>query len=151
MCEQSSATLAHSSHCQQEARLDRPIAAHVNICPRQLKEGKEGASSLVSTAFKFFCCWCLVFTFLLAGWEHQARADACSRLLRPAVRVFQKQSRRAKNWKGCSWASSSTQQVSRWKKSSHLLCPERTVYSSFFPKVFPLPGWLQYSEEGCEG
>ena len=51
LCEQSSATLAHASHCQQEAKLDRPIAAHVNICPGAIKEGKDGAANLVSTAF----------------------------------------------------------------------------------------------------
>ena len=42
--------------------------------------------------------------------------------------------------------------ASEWlEKGPHLLCPEKTVYSCFFQKVFPLPGWLQYSEEGCEG
>ena len=110
LCQQSSATLAHASHCQQEARLDRPIAAHVNICPGGLEEGKDGASSLVSTAFSLSCS--LSF---LAGWEHQARADACSWILSPAVWVFQKQPRRTEDCKGCSWASSSAQQVSAWK------------------------------------
>ena len=30
-----------------QARLDRPIAAHVNICPGGLQEGKDGAANLV--------------------------------------------------------------------------------------------------------
>ena len=30
------ATLAHASHCQQEAGTDRPVAGHVNLCPGPL-------------------------------------------------------------------------------------------------------------------
>ena len=38
-----------------QARLDRPIAAHINICPGGLKEDKDGNANLVKmTSSQFF-------------------------------------------------------------------------------------------------
>ena len=39
--------LMHVASYLVQARLDRPIAAHVNICPGGLQEGKDGAANLV--------------------------------------------------------------------------------------------------------
>ena len=38
-----------------QVRLDRPIAAHINICPGGLKEDKDGNANLVKmTSSQFF-------------------------------------------------------------------------------------------------
>ena len=42
LCRESSATQAHSSHCQQEAKLDRPVAGHVNLCPGKVDGSPAG-------------------------------------------------------------------------------------------------------------
>uniref|UniRef100_A0A1I7X6L4 Leishmanolysin-like peptidase n=1 Tax=Heterorhabditis bacteriophora TaxID=37862 RepID=A0A1I7X6L4_HETBA len=42
-------TLAYAAHCQQEARLDRPIAGHVNLCPSALSTHRHDQEILVST------------------------------------------------------------------------------------------------------
>ena len=87
-----------------QARLDRPIAAHVNICPGGLQEGKDGAANLVRSKFGM----CQPILLFLPGWEHQARADARPGLLGPAVRLLQKRSRRTEDCQECSWEASSS-------------------------------------------
>ena len=87
-----------------QARLGRPIAAHVNICPGGLQEGKDGAANLVRSESGA----CQPILFFLSGWEHQTRADARPGLLGPAVRLLQKRSRRTENCQEfCGEASSS--------------------------------------------
>ena len=76
-----------------QARLDRPIAAHVNICPGGLQEGKDGAAKLVRSESGA----CQPILFFLSGWEHQARADARPGLLGSALRLLQKRSRRTED------------------------------------------------------
>ena len=87
-----------------QARLDRPIAAHVNICPSGLQEGKDGAANLVRSEGGTR----QPILLFLPGWEHQARADARPGLLGPALRFLQKRSRRTENCQECSWEASSS-------------------------------------------
>uniref|UniRef100_A0A8L8KUM5 Leishmanolysin-like peptidase n=1 Tax=Heligmosomoides polygyrus TaxID=6339 RepID=A0A8L8KUM5_HELPZ len=42
-------TLAYAAHCQQEARLDRPVAGYVNLCPSALSTHRHDREILFST------------------------------------------------------------------------------------------------------
>uniref|UniRef100_A0A0N4ZY23 Leishmanolysin-like peptidase n=1 Tax=Parastrongyloides trichosuri TaxID=131310 RepID=A0A0N4ZY23_PARTI len=42
-------TIAYAAHCQQEAQFDRPIAGHVNICPKALSTHLHDQEILIST------------------------------------------------------------------------------------------------------
>jgi len=42
-------TVAYAAHCQQEAKLDRPVAGHTNICPEAISTAERDIQSLGST------------------------------------------------------------------------------------------------------
>ncbi|XP_037950835.1 leishmanolysin-like peptidase isoform X2 [Teleopsis dalmanni] len=42
-------TVAYAAHCQQEAKLDRPIAGHANLCPDSISTKPQELQTLIST------------------------------------------------------------------------------------------------------
>jgi len=42
-------TVAYAAHCQQESKLDRPVAGHTNICPDAISDREREIRSLEST------------------------------------------------------------------------------------------------------
>jgi len=42
-------TVAYAAHCQQEGKLDRPVAGHTNICPEAISTAERDIRSLGST------------------------------------------------------------------------------------------------------
>ena len=42
-------TVAYAAHCQQEVEFDRPIAGHMNICPKSIVNGTKEIEGLEST------------------------------------------------------------------------------------------------------